>query len=427
MIKNNKSQQGKISQKLLIVITLLLSALIAFAMYFYGKNKNSGAEESHDESAENSHSEKGEKSPNEEDHAEEGGHAEEEGTAKSPSLTIQQMTEQGIKLAKVELGQISQVVSYPAKLVANTDRQAHVSSTFNGRVEAVQVELGQSVKKGQALASLFVPELVDQQANLQIAQSSLKLAQQDFEREQKLWLQGVSAKQEYQRASNAVEQARIQVQATRSRLAAFGANSNSNGRYVLTSPISGVISQKDIVIGENIQTATQLFIINQLDQLWLEFILPSEEFSPTLLNQKIEFKSLQNNSVYQAQIQTLNTEADLQTGRLQVRAKVLSSNTAELRPNLMVNVQLGKAATIQSLRIAKSAIQQIEQKNVVFVSTQKGSQIEFKAQPVELGQPSADGQWIEIKNGLTQGQSYVSQGSFLLKSEMEKGDASHGH
>ncbi|MEK5768959.1 efflux transporter periplasmic adaptor subunit, partial [Acinetobacter schindleri] len=79
--------------------------------------------------------------------------------------------------------------------------------------EAVYVELGKQVKKGKALASLLVPDLVDQQANLQIAQSNLELARQDYERERSLWSQGVSAKQDYQRAYNAYQQAQIQVKA----------------------------------------------------------------------------------------------------------------------------------------------------------------------------------------------------------------------
>lgn len=422
MKNNNHIPHGKTSQKVLIFLVLIITTILAFYLFFSGKSKNA-APDGHGDETENADKSKTTSEATANELAERHGGTEEDGTL---HLTAQQIAEQGIQLAATELGQVSQVVSYPAKLMANTDRQAHVSPNFSGRVEAVQVELGQAVKKGQVLASLFVPELIDQQSNLQIAQSSLNLAQQDYAREQKLWSQGVSAKQDFQRASNAVEQARIQVQAARSRLSAYGASPNSRGRYNLIAPISGVISQKDIVVGENVQTATQLFIINQLDQLWLEFILPSEEFDPTLLNQEMKFKSLQTNKTYKAKIQTLNTEADQQTGRLQVRAKVIS-DTTELRPNLMVNVELNKTKPGQSLRVLKSAIQQIEQKNIIFVATQAGKQFEFKAQTVELGEVSADGQWIALKSGLKQGQTYVAQGSFLLKSEMEKGEASHGH
>lgn len=347
------------------------------------------------------------------------------------SLTLEQMQQHNLKLAQVAMGEVNQIQSYPAKLVVNTDRQAHVSPSFAGRVESVYVELGQQVKRGQALANLLVPDLVDQQANLQIAQTNLELAKQDYERERSLWSQGISAKQEYQRAYNAYRQAQIQVQAARSRLTAFGAGSGSNGRYTLTAPISGVISNKDIVIGENVQLADQLFTIDQLDQLWLEFVLPTMANVNVQPNQQIRFKSLQTGNIFNAQVQSLTTEADAQTGRLQVRAKV-QSNATELRPNLMVNVELQSGSTASVMRVSAEAIQQVDGKQVVFAAEKNQDKgFEFKAVPVQIGQRNIsekqDGEWVEIKQGLSVGQSYVAAGSFLLKSELEKGEAEHDH
>lgn len=416
-----KNQSGKISQKLLIIIAFISTALLAIGLFLSGKDQpTKEGEHGHAETAEHAH-EEGDKEGGKEEHAEG-----EEEHAETIPLTAQQMTEQGVQLAKAEMGTVTKSASYPAKITVNTDRQAHVSPAFSGHVEAVNVELGQHVQKGQALATLLVPDLVDQQANLQIVQTNLELARQDYERERQLWSQGISAKQDYQRAYNAYRQAQIQLQATKSRLSAFGAASSSNGRYVLTAPISGVISKKDLVVGENVQLADQLFIIDQLDQLWLEFIAPNAEFTALVPNQKIEFKSLQTGNIFTAQVQSLNSEADAQTGRLQVRAKVLSKAT-ELRPNLMVNVQLQQTGSTQALRVLKSAIQKVEAKDVVFIASEHDRKLEFKAQAVVLGQISGDGQWIEIQSGLTQGQQYAAQGSFLLKSELEKGEASHEH
>ena len=407
-----KNQQGKISQKLLIVLAIGITVLVSIGVLFL-KEKPSATEEEHGQT------EGGE-------HAEDGEHQEEEEHEAAIELSAKQLTEQGIQLAVAELGPVLKSTSYPAKLVVNTDRQAHVAPAFAGHVEAVYVELGQQVRKGQALASLLVPDLVDQQANLQTDQANLELARQDYEREKKLWNEGISAKQDYQRAYNAFQQAQIQVRATRARLSALGAQTSSQGRYVLTAPIAGVISQKDLVLGENVQLADQLFVIDQLDQLWLEFIAPSSEFAEIAPNQSITFKSLQTGNQFKAQIQSLNSQADVQTGRLQVRAKVLSTAT-ELRPNLMVNVQLEQQQAQQGLRILASAVQKVKDLDNVFVAKQHGQKLEFAPQPVKLGASSSDGQWIEVLSGLEQGQKYAAQGSFLLKSELEKGEASHAH
>ncbi len=404
-----KKHTGKTSQPLLISLVIAATVILSILLILMDKNK-SKASAGHAEA----------ESAEQHDHGETDAHVE------SISLTSKQLVQQGIQLLVVEQGAVIQLNSYPAKLSLNTDQQAHVSPSFSGHVENVYVELGQKVQKGQPLAALLVPDLVDQQANLKIEQSNLELAKQDFNREQQLWSQGISAKQDYQRAYHSYKRAQIQVQAAQSRLSAFGAMNASNGRYILKAPISGVISKKDLVIGENVQSASQLFTIDQLDQLWLEFIVPNAEIAGLSPNQKIEFKSLQTDKIYKAVIQTLNIEADAQTGRLQVRAKVQSS-TAELRPNLMVNVLLPQHSDSTALRILQSAVQNIDGKNVVFVATQQEQQIEFHPTPIKLGQSSKDSQYIEVLSGLNQGQKYAAQGSFLLKSELEKGEASHEH
>lgn len=409
-------QQGKVSQFILVIVVLLITAVISLAIFITGKSKTKeieGENAEHTSEEEHGHDEKAE-------------HDEHEAEEDVIQLTAQQMVEQGIVLAQVSQTEVSNITAFPAKLTVNTDQQAHISPSFAGNVVSVNVQLGQNVKKGQILASLLVPDLVDQQANLQVAQANLELMRQDYQREQRLWSQGISAKQDYQRALNAYKQAQIQVQASKSRLTALGASSGSNGRYILTAPISGVISKKDLVVGENVQLADQLFTIDQLDQLWLEFVVPSSHFAATTPNQSLEFKSLQTGNTFNAQIQSLNTEADIQTGRLQVRAKVLS-NAAELRPNLMVNVMLKQNNSTQALSILKSAIQKVDGQDVVFISSTHDQKIEFKVQPIVIGQISSDGQRVEVKSGLKLKQAYVTQGSFLLKSELEKGEASHEH
>ncbi len=407
------------SQRLWIVVIAVLTILLAVGLLWNNKSKTAESAAQGEQAHAHQESEKAESAHDE--------NGEEHEAEESLSLTAEQMQQHRVKLAQVALGEVNQLQSFPAKLVVNTDRQAHVSPSFAGRVESVHVELGQQVKRGQALANLLVPDLVDQQANLQIAQTNLDLAKQDYEREHRLWSQGISAKQDYQRAYNAYRQAQIQVQAARSRLTAFGAGSNSNGRYTLTAPLNGVISNKDIVIGENVQLADQLFTIDQLDQLWLEFVLPTMANINVQPNQQIRFKSLQTGNIFNAQVQSLTTEADAQTGRLQIRAKVLS-NATELRPNLMVNVELQAGSKPSVIRVSSEAIQQLEGKDVVFVAqTNQNKGFDFKAVPVQIGQRTQDGQWVEITQGLSAGQSYVAVGSFLLKSELEKGEAEHGH
>lgn len=408
----NAKQNGKISQSLMIVVLILITVLVSLAIWLSSKKTESegrGYDEGNAEYSDEDSSEEG--------HAEEG----------EIQLTSQQMVEQGLKVAVASTGLVEKLTTLPGKLVVNTDQQAHISPNFSGYVEQINVALGQSVQKGQTLAVLTVPELIDQQANLRMAQVNLDLARKDYQREQQLWSQGVSAKQDYQRAENAYRQAQITVQSSQARLNALGASGNNNGRFLIKAPISGVISQKDIVVGENVQLADQLFVIENLKDLWLEFNLPNTSNIQLQVGQILNFKTNGSDQNYQAKVQTLNPEADLQTGRLQVRAKV-TTQADVLRPNVLVNVFVTDAQAKTALRVQKKALQQVEGKPVVFVieSEEKGL-VHLKAQPIEVGVSSQDGQWLEVISGLTEGQKYIADGSFLLKSELEKDEAGHGH
>ena len=408
----NAKQNGKISQSLMIVVLILITVLVSLAIWLSSKKTESegrGYDEGNAEYSDEDSSEEG--------HAEEG----------EIQLTSQQMVEQGLKVAVASTGLVEKLTTLPGKLVVNTDQQAQISPNFSGYVEQVNVALGQSVQKGQTLAVLILPELIDQQANLRMAQVNLDLARKDYQREQQLWSQGISAKQDYQRAENAYRQAQITVQSSQARLNALGASGNNNGRFLIKAPISGVISKKDIVVGENVQLADQLFVIENLKDLWLEFNLPNTSNIHLQAGQILNFKTNGSDQNYQAKVQTLNPQADLQTGRLQVRAKV-TTQADVLRPNVLVNVFVTDAQAKTALRVQKKALQQVEGKPVVFVieSEEKGL-VHLKAQPIEVGVSSQDGQWLEVISGLTEGQKYIADGSFLLKSELEKDEAGHGH
>ena len=408
----NAKQNGKISQSLMIVVLILITVLVSLAIWLSSKKT-----ESEGRGYDEGNAEQSDKDSSEEGHAEEG----------EIQLTSQQMVEQGLKVAVASTGLVEKLTTLPGKLVVNTDQQAQISPNFSGYVEQVNVALGQSVQKGQTLAVLTVPELIDQQANLRMAQVNLDLARKDYQREQQLWSQGISAKQDYQRAENAYRQAQITVQSSQARLNALGASGNNNGRFLIKAPISGVISKKDIVVGENVQLADQLFVIENLKDLWLEFNLPNTSNIQLQVGQILNFKTNGSDQNYQAKVQTLNSQADLQTGRLQVRAKV-TTQADVLRPNVLVNVFVTDAQAKTALRVQKKALQQVEGKPVVFVieSEEKGL-VHLKAQPIEVGVSSQDGQWLEVISGLTEGQKYIADGSFLLKSELEKDEAGHGH
>ena len=342
-----------------------------------------------------------------------------------------QLSSQGIQLDAVALGSITSTIQLPARLVVNTDQQAHVSAGFSGLVQQVHVQVGQHVQQGQALASLLVPDLIDMQSNLKILQSQRTLANSNYQREKNLWQQGISAKQDYLQAQNDYEQANIMLQAAQTRLKAYAGSANSAGRFVVKAPIAGVISSKDIVIGESIQATDQLFVLDQLNSLWLEFVVPDNLVNSMDTRQRLRIEVPNTTQRYDAKFMYLSPSADAQTGRYIARASVANTQL-KLRPNMQVLIRVPSAvaATTNSIVINAQAVQQLEQRNTVFVASppksNKGT-IELMPRVVQLGNKSADQTQVEVLSGLKVGEQYVTQGSFVLKSELQKGEAGHEH
>ena len=74
-----------------------------------------------------------------------------------------------------------------------------------------------------------------------------------------------------------------------------------------------------------------------------------------------------------------------------------------------------------SVSVTEEAIQRMEDKTVLFVK--EGDS--YEARPVKLGK--SDGKNVEIIEGLKAGESYVSQGSFIVKADIGKAAAKHEH
>ena len=73
------------------------------------------------------------------------------------------------------------------------------------------------------------------------------------------------------------------------------------------------------------------------------------------------------------------------------------------------------------VRVAKSALQTIEGKRVVFVRTEEG----FEKREIEVGRSDDDA--FEVVSGLKSGEEIAVANTFLLKAELGKSEADHDH
>lgn len=108
---------------------------------------------------------------------------EEEGTL---VLTAQQIEAAGIQLAQAQPRPISTLLSLPGEVRFDEDRTSHIVPRAAGVVEAVKVNLGQAVKKGELLAVIASQQISDQRSELAASERRVELARTTFQRERQL-------------------------------------------------------------------------------------------------------------------------------------------------------------------------------------------------------------------------------------------------
>ena len=99
----------------------------------------------------------------------------------------------------------------------------------------------------------------------------------------------------------------------------------------------------------------------------------------------------------------------------------LPNDQARLKPGLFVTARLVLSAKQASVVVKNSAIQTLENRNVVFVR----SGTKFEARDVELG--ARDPEQVEVLFGVADGDVYAGRNSFVVKAEIGKGSAAHEH
>ncbi len=90
-----------------------------------------------------------------------------------------------------------------------------------------------------------------------------------------------------------------------------------------------------------------------------------------------------------------------------------------MRPGLFVTARLVLAKRDVPIAVRVGAIQILENKTVIFV--REGDKVE--ARPVQIGE--MDAKHAEVKEGLSAGERYVAENSFVVKAEIGKGEADH--
>lgn len=189
--------------------------------------------------------------------------------------------------------------------------------------------------------------------------------------------------------------------------------------YNVTAPIDGTILARNTNLGD-VANGEPLFTIADLSTVWAKFHIFPKDADMVAAQQSVRVHTLDEGKEQEATISMLFPTADALSQTL-VAVVPMDNKNSMWRPGTTIEGDVTVSQKQVSLAVRESALQSMEDQTVVFVKM--GDNYEMK--PVKTG--VSDGRYIEITSGLSAGQSYVSEGSFVIKADILKSGAAHEH
>jgi len=340
-------------------------------------------------------------------------------------LTEEEMSEFGIEVSQADKGGLQIEIVLPGEIVPNADELAHIVPRVSGIAREVKKKLGDSVRKGDIMAVIESRELADVKARYLAALERVKLSQAKFTREEKLWKGKVSSEQDYLDAKQVLAETTIQLRTAEQKLHALGFSNEylqklpslpdeSYTMYEILAPFDGTIIKKHITLGEVITSESEIYEIVDLTSVWINLTVYQKDLSYVDVGQNVVIRAPQVAIEAIGVIDYISPIVEESTRTATARV-VLANPDGRWRPGIFITGIVRIREVEVSLLVPSSALQRIDDQNVVFVLTEEG----FSPQPVKIGRSNRE--YVEILSGLEAGQVYVTTNAFTIKAELSKG------
>jgi cobalt-zinc-cadmium efflux system membrane fusion protein len=325
------------------------------------------------------------------------------------------------------------------------------------RVDALdrQAEMNGEVEKAKAGLQLAQQTYQQQQqiARTQIeqAQTELRVAQEQYERDRELMEQGAIPRREFleseahlaaarkalteaesrlavldaaadlKRAQTSVTmaQSRAQLSTTTysTRLKQLGTQANPDGTITITAPIAGRIADREASLGQSAEDAgASLMTIVDDRKVWAVANIHEKDLKQVSVGQPVRITVAGfPERTFQGRVRLVGAVVEGESRVVPVKAEIDNTDGA-LKPGMFAELELVTNRTPEPvLTVPRSALLDVDDKQMVYV--QNGGAY----QPVEVTVGQTSGDWIEIQNGLFEGDLVVTQRAAQLYAESLRG------
>jgi cobalt-zinc-cadmium efflux system membrane fusion protein len=312
----------------------------------------------------------------------------------------------------------------------NDNAAVHVTPRVTGIISSVRVDVGARVKKGDVLFEMESVELGEATAAFLKSRSLTDLSRKTYERKKTLFDQKISSESALIEAQMAYEEHKSDLEQREQELHVLGMteeevqelqpgeNPRLSGRLPFRAPRDGVIVEKHAAVGNLIQPGDDVMLLADLSTVWVWLDIYEQDLSTILENGSVSHPQIivETNAfpgrLFPGEIDYVGATMKEETRTVKLRA-LLTNPEKLLRPGMFCKARIAQDPGEEILAVARTAVLSDEGSDFVFKHLRENYYIRCA---VEKGRAFAS--LVEISDGLQAGETVVTDGAFLLKSDV---------
>jgi len=295
----------------------------------------------------------------------------------------------------------------------NQDKQVPIFSLVSGVIQGIKVQLGDYVTEGQVLGVVKSGEMAGYSNNLVIAETNLTATKKQLDATNDLYKSGLAsildvtnAQVNYDQALSALEMAK--------KILKINSN-NSKGEYVIKSPVSGFIVQKNVTNNTSVRTdnGTNLFTISDLKEVWIQANVYEAYVEQLHIGDEVQVRILSApDKIFTGKVDKIMNVLDPNTKVVKVRI-VLQNPDYILKPSMYASVTVLNTTQKESLCIPSRAL--VYETSRYYVLRYKGKG-DADIVPVEILNSIGDKTYI--KSGIQEGDRIIGKLALQIYNEL---------
>lgn len=366
-------------------------------------------------------------------------------------FTPEQFKTAGIVIGKTEMKALSGTIKVNGMLDVPPQNLVSISAPTAGYIKSTDMLQGTYVKKGQTVATLNNPDLLDLQQDLVEARGQLQesksqsdFLESDLTRQQELSNEEVNARKTLEKARSEFNAMKGRINSLEGRIGAINArlravginpasvtNSNFISTVSIRTPISGYVTEVNTNIGAYVNPTDILFEIVDTKHLHAELTVFEKDVPKLKIGQKVRFTLANETTDRMATVYLIGREISTErTVRIHCH---LDKEDAQLLPGMYLQA-LVETASNKVAALPEKAIVDFEGKKYIFVEAEEGEAHEgegemhhFEMMEVNVGVTEMNYTEVRTSGVDLNTKKVVINGAYDLLSKMKNSEEEGGH